>query len=306
LRFTGQITEIGQTGRNRIVLKNGGFMNKCISISIFVVALTNFAYAQNDADGCKGHKLLTKLENFYISNCSENYNELQLRTGASKTETKEGNLFYYYYRFNFDAGVKMNSPFQIVKNYENAIVKNGGRLVFKNTNSSEGDIEATLYLSTKEKEYWIQLTRFAGNGSEAEAFGLNVLEIESMKQEVVANEMFEKINKEGFIALYINFETGKSDIKPESQPIIDQLSEMLKQNPTLKISIEGHTDNIGGDKTNLPLSESRAKSVMNALISKGIEVSRLKSKGWGQSKPIADNTTEEGRAKNRRVEISKQ
>jgi len=281
-------------------------MNKCISILMFVLALTNFAYAQNDADGCKDHELLTRLENFYISDCSESYNELQLRTSVSKTETKEGNLFYYYYRFNFDAGVKMKSPLQIIKNYENAVVKNGGQLVFKNTNASEGDIEATLYLSTKEKEYWIQLTRFAGNGIEVEAFGLNVLEIESMKQEVVASEMFEKINKEGFIALYINFETGKSDIKPESQPIIDQLSEMLMQNQTLKISIEGHTDNVGGDKTNQLLSESRAKSVMNALISKGIEVSRLKSKGWGQSKPIADNNTEEGRAKNRRVEISKQ
>ena len=281
-------------------------MKKCISILMFVLAVTNFAYAQNDADGCKDHKLLTRLENFNISDCSENYNELQLRTSVSKTETKEGNLFYYYYRFNFDAGVKMKSPLQIIKNYENAIIKNGGQLVFKNTNASEGDIEATLYLSTKEKEYWIQLTRFAGNGIEVEAFGLNVLEIESMKQEVVASEMFEKINKEGFIALYINFETGKSDIKPESQPIIDQLSEMLMQNQTLKISIEGHTDNVGGDKTNQLLSESRAKSVMNALISKGIEVSRLKSKGWGQSKPIADNNTEEGRAKNRRVEISKQ
>jgi OOP family OmpA-OmpF porin len=281
-------------------------MNKCISILMFVLAISNFAFAQNDADGCKDHELLTRLENFYISDCSDNYNELLLRTSVSKTETKEGNLFYYYYRYNFDAGVKMKSPLQIVKNYENAVVKNGGRLVFKNTNSSEGDIEATLYLSTKDKEYWIQLTRFAGNGIEVEAFGLNVLEIESMKQEVVASEMFEKINKEGFISLYINFETGKSDIKSESQPIIDQLSEMLKQNPTLKISIEGHTDNVGGDIINQPLSESRAKSVMNALISKEIDVSRLKSKGLGQSKPIADNDTEEGRAKNRRVEIFKQ
>ncbi|MCX6267051.1 MAG: OmpA family protein [Bacteroidetes bacterium] len=281
-------------------------MKRCISMLMFALTVSIFAYAQNDADGCKDHKLLTRLENFNISDCSENYNELQLRTSAGKTETKEGNLFFYYYRYNFDAGVKMKSPFQIVKNYENAVVKNGGRLIFKNTNGSEGDIEATLYLSTKEKEYWIQLTRFAGNGIEVEAFGLNVLEIESMKQEVVASEMFEKINKEGFIALYINFETGKSDIKPESQPIIDQLAAMLKQNPTLKVSIEGHTDNVGGDIANQQLSESRAKSVMNALISQDIDVSRFKSKGWGQSKPIADNNTEEGRAKNRRVEILKQ
>jgi OOP family OmpA-OmpF porin len=281
-------------------------MKKCISMMLFALALSTVAMAQTDADGCKDHPLFTRMENFYISDCSENYNELVLRSSATTTETKEGNLFYYYYRFNFDAGVKMKSPLQIIKNYENAVVNNGGRLVYRNINGLEADIEATLYLSTKEKEYWIQLSKFAGNGIEAEAFALNVLEMESMKQEVVASEMFEKINKDGFIALYINFETGKSEIKPESQPIIDQLAEMLKQNPTLKISIAGHTDNVGGENINQPLSESRAKSVMDALISKGIDASRLISKGWGQTKPIGDNTTEEGRAKNRRVEISKQ
>jgi len=281
-------------------------MKKTFFSLALVIILSNLAVAQNDAENCKDHSLFTRLENFYISDCSENYNELNLRTSISKTETKEGTLFYYYFRYNADAGVKMKSPLQIIKNYENAVVKNGGRLVFKNTNFTEGDLEATLYLSTKEKEYWVQLINFAGNGMEVEAFVLKVLEIESMKQEVVASQMFEKINKEGFVSLYINFETAKSDIKPESQVIISQLAEMLLQNPSLNISIEGHTDNVGGDKTNLPLSEARAKSVMNALISKGINSSRLKAKGWGQSKPIGDNNTEEGRAKNRRVEIVKQ
>jgi OOP family OmpA-OmpF porin len=273
---------------------------------VFAMILSNLAIAQNDAENCKDHALFTRLENFFISDCNESYNELKFRTSESKTETKEGSLFYYYYRYNVDAGVKMKSPLQVVKNYENAVVKNGGRLVYKNTNSSEGDLEATFYLSTKEKEYWVQITNFAGTGMEIEAFALKVLEIESMKQEVVASEMFEKINKEGFVPLYINFETAKSIIKPESQAIIDQLTEMLKQNPSLNISIEGHTDNVGGDKINLPLSEARAKSVMNALIAKGIVASRLKAKGWGQSKPIGDNNTDEGRAKNRRVEIVKQ
>jgi outer membrane protein OmpA-like peptidoglycan-associated protein len=107
------------------------------------------------------------------------------------------------------------------------------------------------------------------------------------------------------VALYINFETGKSEIKPESKPVIDQMVEMMKQNPDLKISIEGHTDNVGTEKSNQTLSESRAKALMNALVSKSVAASRLKSKGWGQTKPIADNTTEEGKAKNRRVEIVK-
>ncbi len=280
-------------------------MKRTFFTILLAVVLVNFTNAQNDAVGCKDHQLLTRLENFYISDCSENYNELQLRTSVSKKETKEGNRFFYYYRYNFDAGVKMKSPLQIIKNYENAVVKNGGRLVYKNTNGSEGDIEATLYLSTKEKEYWIQLTSFAGNGIEVEAFGLNVLEIEVMKQEVAASKMFESIIKDGFIALYINFETGKSIIKAESTPIIEQIVEMLKQNPNLNISIEGHTDNVGTAPSNQTLSESRAKSVMNELVTKGISTTRLTSKGWGQTKPIADNNSESGRANNRRVEIVK-
>ncbi len=281
-------------------------MKKIIIILTFGLTISNFIFAQNDADGCTDHPLLTRLENFYISQCENNYNELQLRTSSSKTETKEGNLFYIYYRYNSDAGVKAKSALQIIKNYEIAITKNGGKMIYKNSSSLDANLEATYYLSTKEKEYWVQLTSFAGTDNAIEAFSLNILEMDAMKQEVDATEMFEEINKSGFVALYINFETGKSAIKTESQPIIDQIYEMLKQNPDLKISIEGHTDNVGTTQSNQTLSDARAKSVMNALISKGIIASRLKSKGWGMTKPVADNSTEEGKAKNRRVEIVKQ
>ena len=133
-----------------------------------------------------------------------------------------------------------------------------------------------------------------------------MVEIKSMKQEIQASEMFDALNKEGFIALYINFETGKAEIKAESQKIIDQIVQMLKDNPDLKINIEGHTDNVGSVESNQTLSEKRAEAVMKAIIAMGIESGRLSSKGWGQTKPIADNKTEEGRSKNRRVEIVKQ
>lgn len=281
-------------------------MKKIIIILTFGLTISNFIFAQNDADGCTDHPLLTRLENFYISQCENNYNELQLRTSSSKTETKEGNLFYIYYRYNSEAGVKAKSALQIIKNYEIAITKNGGKMIYKNSSSLDANLEATYYLSTKEKEYWVQLTSFAGTDNAIEAFSLNILEMNAMKQEVDATEMFEEINKSGFVALYINFETGKSAIKTESQPIIDQIYEMLKQNPDLKISIEGHTDNVGTTQSNQTLSDARAKSVMNALVSKGIIASRLKSKGWGMTKPVSDNSTEEGKAKNRRVEIVKQ
>jgi outer membrane protein OmpA-like peptidoglycan-associated protein len=126
-----------------------------------------------------------------------------------------------------------------------------------------------------------------------------------MKQEITSNDILTALNNDGRIALYINFETGKSDIKPESQAIVDQISEMLKSNPSLKISVEGHTDNVGTSATNKTLSENRANAVKNALVTKGIDKSRLSSKGFGQDNPISDNNTEEGKAKNRRVEIVK-
>lgn len=281
-------------------------MKKLLFTLFLALLLSNYSFAQNDADGCKDHPLLTRISNFYISKCEENFNELQIRTAANKAETKEGNLFTIDYVYNSGAGEKMKSPLQIIKNYENAIVKNGGKMVYKNSNAMDADLEASYYLSTKEKEYWVKLFNFGGTPNEVERFTLYVLEMEQMKQEVDATKMFEAINKDGFIALYINFETSKADIKPESQPIIQQIADMLKQNAGLKVSIEGHTDNTGTEKSNQTLSENRAKSVVNALIAKGIDKGRLSSKGWGQSKPVADNKTDEGKAKNRRVEIVKQ
>jgi OmpA-OmpF porin, OOP family len=126
-----------------------------------------------------------------------------------------------------------------------------------------------------------------------------------MEQIIQANEMLLALNKEGFIALNILFDTGKSTIKPESMSIVDQVFEMLKNNTSLKVSIEGHTDNTGTAASNKSLSEARAKAVMEILVVKGINKERLSSKGWGQDKPVADNSTEEGKAKNRRVEIVK-
>jgi OOP family OmpA-OmpF porin len=279
---------------------------KKLFYSLLIILLTIFtSLAQQDAEGCKDHPLFTRMSNFYISQCSENYNELTIRISGEKTETKEGNLFAITYYYNYETGGKGKSPLQVIKNYENAVVNNGGKMIYKNTNVQDADLEATYHLATKEKEYWVKLANFGGTPNDVEHFTLFILEMEPMEQEIKASEMFDALNKDGSIALYINFETGKSDIKAESQPTIEQIVEMLKQNPDLKISIEGHTDNVGSDKSNQTLSENRAKSVMDALIAKGIDKSRLSSKGWGSSKPIADNNTEEGKAKNRRVEIVK-
>lgn len=134
---------------------------------------------------------------------------------------------------------------------------------------------------------------------------LYVLEMGPMKQDITANVMLDTLNKDGHIALNILFETGKSTIQNESLPVIDQIFELLKLEPTHEISIEGHTDNVGNAISNKKHTNDRSEAVMEALIAKGTDKSRMSFIGWGQEKPVADNKTNEGRAQNRRVEIVK-
>jgi len=101
----------------------------------------------------------------------------------------------------------------------------------------------------------------------------------------------------------IQFETDKDVIKKSSYPILDKIVEVMKTNPTYMLSIGGHTDDVGSEEYNQVLSEKRAGSVRRYLIEHGVEESRIASKGYGKTTPIADNTTVEGRALNRRVEF---
>ncbi len=101
----------------------------------------------------------------------------------------------------------------------------------------------------------------------------------------------------------ILFDFNKSEIKPESAPIIDEIADVMLSDPKIQLEIQGHTDNVGGIEYNLTLSEARAKAVYDALIQRGVEARRLRYRGFGFSRPIASNDTEEGRAKNRRTEF---
>jgi outer membrane protein OmpA-like peptidoglycan-associated protein/tetratricopeptide (TPR) repeat protein len=111
------------------------------------------------------------------------------------------------------------------------------------------------------------------------------------------------IEGEKVVLKNVFFETAKYDLKEESKFELDKLVAFLQKNPTVKIEISGHTDNQGDKKSNLTLSDNRSKSVSNYLISKGISAERLTSKGYGDSMPVADNNTPEGRSQNRRTEF---
>jgi OmpA-OmpF porin, OOP family len=99
------------------------------------------------------------------------------------------------------------------------------------------------------------------------------------------------------------FDFDKSTIKPEAAAILDRLVAFMNENKDKKVNLSGHTDSIGTDAYNQKLSERRANSVKAYIVKKGVDDSRVAAQGFGETKPIADNKTKEGRAKNRRVEI---
>ena len=118
--------------------------------------------------------------------------------------------------------------------------------------------------------------------------------------------LYDRLASDGKIITYaITFETGKADLKPESMVEIIRIAKLMQDNTALNFEVQGHCDNTGSDKVNDPLSQKRAEAIVAALVEQGIAASRLTAVGKGSHSPLTSNGTEEGRAKNRRVEFVK-
>ena len=155
------------------------------------------------------------------------------------------------------------------------------------------------------KQHYMEVKCYS-YGSAYEVTILEVAELNYDVEIVDSDTILYQLDKEGFITLYINFDTGLATLKPDAAEVIGEIVKALKSKPQLKVKLEGHTDNVGNAAANKKLSDDRAKAVMTAIIAKGIDKARLSAEGFGLEKPIADNNTEGGRAKNRRVELVKQ
>jgi OmpA-OmpF porin, OOP family len=140
---------------------------------------------------------------------------------------------------------------------------------------------------------------------------VDVIEVKAAEKGLVtvnAAEMASDISRTGHASIYgVYFDTGKSDLKPESDSTLMQISKLLSTNTALKLHVVGHTDNVGAFPSNMSLSKQRADAVVAALVSKyHVSPARLNAAGVGPLAPVASNTTDDGRAKNRRVELVEQ
>jgi outer membrane protein OmpA-like peptidoglycan-associated protein len=272
------------------------------------VTLAAPALAQTDASRSKDHPLLTRYPSSHIVEYAKNFNAVEFAVGRGpdgnpsrrRVEGDVTNIVYFHNELD-----KQPSALQLIRNYQNAIRAIGGEVVYERLPGENDGGETTLRVVGGGKEVWV-LVEPGIFSAPTQSYRLAIVEVAAMQQVVSANKMLDEINKNGFIALYVNFDTGKAELKPDAQATVREIVAMLKAAPTLRIAIEGHTDNVGGAAANKALSDNRARSVMNAVVAGGIATGRLSAAGYGAERPIADNRGEEGRAKNRRVELVKQ
>ncbi|MDM1506233.1 OmpA family protein [Myroides odoratimimus] len=171
----------------------------------------------------------------------------------------------------------------------------------------EGDIGYTgelikLYIihTHNQGNVYIQYTANNAGGK------LNILQEEALQQtiaKITADEIVKDLTEKGKSILYINFDIDKSTLTQDGEKTVDEIAIALKKDPSLKISIEGHTDNTGDASHNKKLSTDRANAVMNALIKQGIAKENLSAKGLGADNPLVANDSDSNKAKNRRVEL---
>ena len=286
----------GKTGARAIALAK----------SLLAGVLLSTAVSAADAPKSKDHPLLSRYPNSRIADYAKNYNAVEFAVGARGSEAVrkpiEGDATVI--RYFHDKADSQPSPLQVIRNYQNAVKSIGGEVVYERLPRDGDGGETTLKVTTGGKEVWVRVDPEIFSAP-TQSYKLSIVEVAALRQVVTANKLLEELDRNGFIALYINFDTGKWDLKADGRATVGEIVAALKSAPALKIAIEGHTDNVGQPAANKTLSLRRAQSVMAAIAAGGIDAARLSAAGFGQERPVADNRGEEGRGKNRRVELVK-
>lgn len=273
--------------------------------SLIVFPATLAAQATEDYAGCKDSKLLTRLPGCFIQSCDvKEFDQMAIRTGPHKEEndavkTLEGSVE----TLGFECSGK-TSPLQVIRNSAAALQRAGFQTVFNGKEENQ-----YLSVTMRKGDQWIQVySSVGGDNNSITFYTLKSVLVSAMKQEMeaTADAIANELQSSGRMALYgIQFATNSATITAESDQTLGEIATLLKNQPEWKITVEGHTDNIGQKAANQTLSQKRAEAVVAWLSSHEVDRGRLAAAGFGDTKPVQDNGTDEGRAKNRRVELVK-
>lgn len=268
-----------------------------LSASLLLAGLAHAA----DADGCRDHPLVSRVPGYELAECpAADYDEYLFATAKEEVRVG-GRKTVLTYRLG--AGPARSSAF-VGKNYVAALQKVG----FKVESPQQSADNVVLSAKRPGAETWLHVAGYVGEGDpvNTHAYVVTLVEKAAMQQVVSAKELADELQRTGRAVLAVQFDTGKDTVKPESEPLVKAMAELLKASPSLKVLIVGHTDLQGDLDANLKLSQARASSLQKALVGQhGIAAGRLSAHGVGPLSPVATNDTEAGRAQNRRVELVK-
>jgi len=289
-----------------------------------VIALAQRA----DVEGGKDHPLISRYPGSVITEySSKEFDEYTLPLGKlqqdqwAKSQHLEGKLTRIHYEIPVE-----RSPLEVFRNYAPALQRAGFQTLFSCSGGEQcgGGAVGTVgwcagcsprHVAAKrarpEGDVYVSLHIEQDNSTTPASVQLDVIETKPMESGLVvmnAENLAGDITRTGHASVYgIYFDTGKADLKPESEATLKEIAKLLQENPRLKLYVVGHTDNVGDLASNMDLSARRAESVLSALTTRhGVAAARLRAVGDGPTAPVASNDSEEGRAKNRRVELVKQ
>ena len=272
-----------------------------LSASFALVAVPVFAQEPGvDENDCKPSPLLTRMPGCGIFECSKkSFDSFDVVINkAGETRTLEGEIDHS--KLICPAS---NSHLQLLRNAEAALKKAGYTTVF----SGKHDAADHPAVTAQKGAQWITVQTSQFN--DFPTYELTGVLVKEMAQEMTASAqaMSDAIAKSGRLDVYgITFATGQATITPASNQVLSDVLAVLTANADWRLRIEGHTDNAGDKAANLKLSNARAAAVAAWLSGKGIDAARLSVAGLGDTQPVAPNTTDEGRARNRRVVLVKQ
>lgn len=317
-----------------MVGKKGGAMKKPGIVALLVGAFGSAsAYPDpNDAPDTKDLPMISRYPGSVIENAgAKEFDEYDLIVGkcrpdgTCKTQHVEGKISWVKY-----TTPPKRSLLEVSRNYQQALQKAGFQQVYAchekdcGTNG-EGAAQPNEvgFINGWNNRYWIgKLSRPAGDvyavvnadgpddGNRENNTHVMTIELRPMEGgmvSVTAAGLADDLSKTGHSALYgIFFDTGKAEVKSESDATLVEVAKLLQQSAGLKLIVAGHTDNVGDFASNMDLSRRRAEAVVKALAARGVAASRLNPQGLGPCSPVASNDDDAGRARNRRVELVKQ